>query len=384
MTEARTYDQLSAGLLPRSLAAAANAFGMTESKFIMLVGGWDGDPVDSIKDEVNDWVYRYAKTALTSGVDNSEVSFTLDDAADALTGCFLLIDDEIVYVSNGAGSNPITVTRAQRGTDAAPHDAATKVSIIGKPRAESHSWGSGRVRTPVNIVNYVQLEATDVKVPDMVKDQRHIGLPGGQSNYLVADIGMTMREMMRVFNRAALYSRKHASTPQGSDSIIRTMHGLNASISLAGVNASGASLNKATHIDAALLQIRDAGGPAPTHFVMPPRQALKLENLLSPFNASNTSANQQFGTVVSSIVSTLTGPMGIVIDDDVRDDMIFIVHAPLIEFRPFGNPEKKHVIRYEPMGRASLSDGGIVTGAYTLRVFGGSYAHTKIYDLSVS
>ena len=74
---------------------------------------------------------------------NSDTTLTVSDGAGIAANDFILIDNEILKVTNVA-TNDLTVTRAQSGTDAATHaNGATVTLIEGNASAANDYFGWG-------------------------------------------------------------------------------------------------------------------------------------------------------------------------------------------------------------------------------------------------
>lgn len=381
----RTYDDYT-DLHPRDLTAAANILGPSVTPFINVIGGFSGGiKVTNTEIEFKNWALGSMPTALNGAIIAGAGAMTLDDATWALENTQALIvdpangDEIVLCTSSPGGSNPVSITRGQGGTADVNHGDNSVVIFFGIPALEGAAWADTTRRTETSVKNYTQIFEANVRVSGSEAAVEHVGLPGGETS-LINFYGATqLKELMIQAERCGFHGRKHAATPQGSGSVRRTFGGLDQLITFAptGSDAANAALSKTTHLDPVMIALAEQGA-TPNMIISGPKQMCAFENLLLPYKTGGDQAQTTFNGSIVQWISTVLGPMALLQSPHCSPSRVYIVDTRLIEFCALGN----RTLRYIPAGNAGDYDGGMITGEYTLRVFGGASQHAVIKNLA--
>jgi hypothetical protein len=188
-----------------------------------------GDPPYPADRETHQWredSYLSAVDQLNegAGLNNSDVTFTVDDGTKFFIGAYIVCEAEQMIVT-GISTNDITVAARGHGdTAAATHADNTKVYIVGSAALEGADPPDPKHSLMVAKTNYTQIFQSPQAVESLTRQA--IKTIGGGGTRLDTEIQKWLRKKLVNLEWCVMNGTWQTSTPAGSDTVPRTMQGI--------------------------------------------------------------------------------------------------------------------------------------------------------------
>ena len=237
--------------------------------------------------------------------------------------------DELMSLDSVPGADTLTVTRAILGSTGEAVLASATARILFTPPVESESSFTPFSQNRTQVNNWLQIFRSKASVTEDEASVTKIGIP----NELRYQESQRIKELLREIAYATFRGRAHATTPQGSASIARTMNGIIPLI-LTGSdpsthNAADGVLTQ-NMIDTVLNDMHSKGGK-PDVIVVNQAQKLKLNNLMEGRVRFGVEDNV-LGCVVDEYQSPVGGLLKVLPADEFCPvDMLLIASMALIQ-----------------------------------------------------
>lgn len=359
------------------LAPSVSLLAQTITPFLDLIG----NPMRPATSTHIEWLEEGLNPnsdAATAAFTTGAVTFTVDAATSFRAGDIVQPQgsDERMLVTSVA-SPEITVTRGYGGSTKEAVGAGDVLEIIGNAFLEGADAPAARFQDKSRLSNYTQIFMETVLVSGT---NESVAKAGGYASEHDLQVQRRLTELMLLLERAVIRGIKASSTPQGSDSVKRTMQGISRFIEAASgsgavnVDKSAAALTEDALNDF-LRQIWEQGG-RPNAILVNSRQKRKISDFI-------TSTTQYRGdeTRLSRVVSMYESDFGllpIVLTPHVNYDSLLAVDTTRIEVQPLQG-RSFHAKRLADTGDAKKT---LVVGEYTCCLKNPA-GHGRMYNLGV-
>jgi hypothetical protein len=314
------------------------------------------------------------KDVITADVTNSGTTFAVAAGAQKriINGqTYAKIDDEIVLVTAGSGSNSLTVTRAQQSTTGVAHTAGTEIFFIEHVHDEGADNSRDDSQVASKTTNVTQIFRRELKLSGTSQAVNSVG----QDTLWANQVSELLPEMMAELRLAALHSKQ---TVDGDESL-RTMGGLFYYVTNAIDEANSAVTTEM--LDSKIEQLLDSGAnPNDLVLLAPTRQIRKINALK-----------------IARVVGGGMDPKDTTIRNNVdqyefSDALVRIVRVPELarnemyigergKFKIV--PLQKRAFHVEDIGKVGDSVQKLLIGEYTCEVMNATKSWIRMKNLAV-
>ncbi len=315
---------------------------------------------------------------LTTGVTTGATAWTTDTSGVYRAGDIVrpVGSDERVLVTSVSGAI-LTVTRGYGSTTAEAVTAGVSIDIIGNAFLEADSAPAARFQNKSRVSNYTQLFMDTVLISDTNEQVRKAGGYGSEHDYQLA---RRLEEQLILLERSVISGVKAAATPEGSDSVRRTMHGISRHIESGtgtiNLDKGGSTALTESVLNDAIRQVWDLGG-MPDTIVVSSFQKKKISDFLTS-NTRYAAAESAMSTIVRRYESDF-GEFDIVLSPHCRKDEVLILDTQKIEVVPLVGMS----FHAKPLASAGSHRKTLLQGEYTVRLYNPK-GHGRIHNLTTS
>lgn len=341
-----------------------------ETPFLDFIGNPER-PVTQTKHEwLEDSLNAYSDTA-AEAMDASETGLDVTDGTKFLAGDIIMQDYELMSVSS-ISTNTLTVVRGYGSSTAATHSDATTVYIVARPALEGGDAPTAANTNRSRLSNYTQIFTRAVDVSGTVNSSSQIG---GFKEY-EHQKEVRLIECMRELELSTINGSKASSTPQGSDTVRRTMQGLKYFCSTNVNNASSATLTESLW-RGYLRSAWDNGAQDMDFALVPAFQ----KSLISGFKQAATRWDEgaKKHSVVTDFYESDFGTIKLILCRWLHPSQIIIGSSKNIQVMPLQGRSFFH----KPLAQSGDYEKGQVIGEYTMEVRNEA-SHALIHTLATS
>ena len=274
-------------------------------------------------------------------------------------GDIILVDDELMIIT-AVDSSGLDVTKGYGGTTDASHTSGATITILGNAALEGGDADDPLSANRSRVYNYTQIiRSRTISVSDTTAAVSMIGI----SSEYEHQKALAVKECLRMLEAFAILGRDPSSTPQGSDTVRRSMNGLYGFVSTSAFNASSVALTE-TLFNGYLRQMWDNGATAVDFALVPSYQ----KSVISSFKRSLQNYAPDDGTDVSRTLYYQTDfqekPIRLILSRFVPTDEIVLGDSSKIKIVPLKGMSFYH----KPLSVSGDYVKGFVQGEYTLEV----------------
>jgi hypothetical protein len=333
---------------------------------------WLEDELLPNTDAINDNTWTNPSTDTTFGVDHADRFHIGDQVRPEGSAELLLVTD--VNTTNGT----ITVTRGYGGTTA--HDLADNqvLNILGNAALEGDDAPVARFTNRVRRGNWTQIFTAAVRVSGSDLAVRKLSV----SDELDYQKQERLRELLRDLESTVINGASPAATPQGSETVRRTMKGiipsLAANIFKPGVSGfpSDTDLTEA-QLNLALRRIWEQASSRVDAIVVNGYQKRRINSFITSSRAFGP-ADVAYRDMVSVYESDF-GVCRVILSRAVPADTVLLLDSSRLNVVPLAGRS----FHYKPLASSGDYEAGEVIGEYTLELRNQS-AHGMITGMDVS
>jgi len=248
-------------------------------------------------DTVHKWVNKELKgykDTLQANISDSDTSVTVSSGSSKriINGqTYAKIDDEIMLVTAGAGTNSLTVTRGALGTSELAHTAGTEVFFIEHLHEEGADNTRDDSQTGIKIHNFTQIFRRELKLSGTSQAVQSVGKSNDWSN----QIKELLPELMQELRLAALQGYLSAD----ADESLRSMGGLAYFVS--NVDDEGGNPITTNMIDTKIEELLDNGANANDLVMLAPTRQIRHINALKVARVTGGGMDQNDTTLRNNI-----------------------------------------------------------------------------------
>ena len=344
-----------------------------------------GDPLRAATSTHHEWIEDELLANKDTISDATISSPTTDAAFDVLNGSRFRVGDQIqvegsleLMLVTSVSSNTLTVVRGYGATTAESIADGQVVNILGNAALEGGDKPTARFTNRTRQGNYTQIftAAVEVSGTDMASSQ--LGL-SDEMDYQKQE---RLRELIRDLENTVINGGRPASTPQGSDSVRRTMSGIVQSLSTNSFETgdsgfpSGSDLDE-TKINYVLRRIWENSNGNVDLIVVGGYQKRKLNSMMTALRGYSPK-----DTVYSDLVSVYESDFGvckIIASRWIPQDMVLMLDSSRVNVLPLAGRS----FHFKPLSSSGDYECGELIGEYTLELKNET-AHGMIRGLSTS
>ncbi|MBI4567306.1 MAG: DUF5309 family protein [Planctomycetes bacterium] len=271
-----TYD--GGATLPELFRDVSDVIGMVtpwETPLLDAIGDAER-PASSTKHEWLEDALNPHQDRLDGAINTVVTEVAVDDGAVFRPGDVVKLEvtSEVMMVT-GVADDTLTVVRGYGGTTAASGADQAALLVIGHAALEGEDAAASAERARVVKSNFTQIFTETVKVSGTLDS---LGIIGADREFDYQLVNR-LRELTRNLERSVLCGVKSASTPEGSDTVRRTMQGMLPSVSAGVTDAGGDPLTEAV-LNGALRAVWELGG-APNAIVCNGYQKRQISSFIT-------------------------------------------------------------------------------------------------------
>ncbi len=328
---------------------------------------WIEDSLLPEKDAANGTVAT-AVTTLT--VDNGGRFRVRDQVRGAASGEIMLV--------TAISTNDLTVTRGYGGTTQAAIADNEVIEIIGNASLEGDDAPTPRFQNRSRVNNYSQIFTETVSVSGTQQATRKVGV----IDEVAYQGEARLRENLRYLERTILSGDKPASTPQGSDTVARSLQGMRQYISTHSLTAnSGVLASMGTDlseeiINTVLREIWDVSSEGPDLIVLGGFQKRRFNGIVG--GRTVTQAEETAKNIIMKYESDY-GTITAVMSRWVPPNSAVFLNSRKVQVMPITGRS----FHLEPLAKTGDSDRRLLVGEYTME-FQTESSHAWVDGLAVA
>ncbi len=346
-----------------------------------------GDPMRAAAGTYHEWL----EDELLPNTDTINDSDWTDPSADTTFGVdhvdrFRIGDQlrpdgsaELLFVTGvNAGGGEITVTRAYGGTTAEDLADEQTLHILGNAALEGDDAPNARFTNRVRRGNWTQIFTAAVRVSGSDLAVRHAGVTD-ELDYQKQE---RLRELLRDLENTVVSGASPTSTPQGSDTVRRSLRGIIPSIAT-NIFSPGADGFPAdtdlteTQLNLALRSVWERASSRIDTIVVNGRQKRRINSFITSsrsYGADDVAYRDLVGVYESDF-----GVCRVVLCRHVPADTVLLLDSSRVDVLPLAGRS----FHYKPLASTGDYESGEVIGEYTVE-FRNENAHGLIRGLDVS
>lgn len=250
---------------------------------------------------------------------------------------------DLMQVTDIVG-NTLTVDRNYGGTGDLAHAANAVYAIVGQPVQEGDETIADISRDRTQESNVTQIFKRTIKVSGTQEAEAQNGVHPGVPSELRLQVARRAMELGVELNRAVLNSYQSSVTPQGSDTVYRTMKGIRQYLTEGGASSNLDATAEAiseVNVNSLYKLAWDKGG-SPTALVGNSNQI----NAFASFNTNKfriAPSDRAVGTFVEKYLTEFGAELSLVLDRWARVDEVYLL-----------DPSKAHIAPMQ--GRAMFTE----------------------------
>lgn len=300
---------------------------------------------------------------------DSDTSFDVDNGSRFEVGDQIRAvgSQEVMFVT-GVSSDTLTVVRGYGGTTAETLVAGGAIDILGNAALEGDDRPDVRFTNRTRLQNWTQIFTKSVEVSGTQLAVNQIGL-ADELDYQKQE---RLRELVRDLENCVINGISASSTPEGSDSIRRTMRGLIPSIATnafePGVDGfpagGGGGSDELTEslLNAALRAIWEESSGNVDTIVVNGMQKRRINSFITS-SRQYDSGETRFRDLVSTYESDF-GVCRVVLSRWVPRDTVLLMDSSRVDVLPLAGRS----FHYKPLASGGDKETGQLIGEYTLEV----------------
>ena len=303
-----------------------------------------------------------------------------DDTIDFPSNVTLLVGDLLRAESSNermlvtaVNGTEATVTRGYGGTTQEDIADGQIINILGNAALEGGEAGTSLERARTRRSAYSQIFTKTVKVSGTAASVKIYGTPQDEYNY---QLQLRLREALRDLENTLINGVGPAGTPQGSDAVRRTIHGIDAQIVANVAQHTGNGLDE-SELNAMMKQLWDAGSKNVDVMLVNGIQKRAISSLVMEsrgYYADDSVLKNMVGVYESDF-----GIVRVVLCRWVAEDQILFLDSSRMKVLPV----KGRAFHHRPLAGTGDYLLGQVVGEYVLE-FRNENAHGKITGLPTS
>lgn len=325
---------------------------------------WPGTTVEWLEDNLN-----AVADLLDASITSTATTITVDDQSVFHIGDVLAIDSEHVNVTaHSATGQVLTVVRSFHGTTNASHVDDSVVTMIGNARLEGADADDDATIDITTTSNFTQIIQTGLKI---TRSQQKLTEYGRENTMEYQRMKKTKESLIKL-ERTLWYGVAGA----GSDTVPRTLGGLNHFINSAGGNtvSAGGAVTQADFENALEAAYVDGGNPSIA--LVDPSNMQVIKNF---YDASGFLQIDRTETSVGMKIQTVVTPFG-----DV--ELLMSRNMPSTDI-PLIDADQFAILAFDPFFSRPLAISGDyereeLIGEFTTIVRHGLTAHAQIIAIS--
>ena len=293
----------------------------------------------------------------SGGISDSDTTLVMTDGTKFRVGDLVMIEDEVVLVT-AISTNDLTITRGYGSSTAAAHADALTVTILGNAALEGGDADAAKSSDRSRALNYCQIiRPHTLNVSFTEQAVTNIGV----ANEYEHQKELRVLEAMRSLENTVIHGRLAASTPQGSDTVRRSMKGLKQFCSSNVTAASSAALTE-SYLNSKLESAWNNGAYDMDFILVGGTQKRKISNFIQParrYAPEDGSIKNYVGVYESDF-----GVMKVILCRWIPSDQLVFGSSKWISVLPLeGRP-----FAHYPLSVSGSYTKGMIEGEYTLEV----------------
>lgn len=322
---------------------------------------WLEDSLLPNTDVINQSVFTPSPTAATSVTVENESYFRVGDQVRPFN------TSEVMLVTAVAG-NVLTVVRGYGGTPAASLADDMALLIIGNASLEGAERPATRFTTRVRRANYTQIFSASVEVSGSQLAAQSIGV-ADEMDYQKQE---RLREMLRDLENCVINGVSPAASPQGSDTVRRTMSGILHQITTNTLEPGGEGLPPGDGVNeddlseallnAALRRIWESSSAVIDTILVGGAQKRRINSFIGE-SRGFTSRDTEFRDLVN-VYSSDFGVARVILSRWVPPDAVLLLDSSRIEVLPLAGRS----FHFKRLASSGDSEVGQAIGEYTLEL----------------
>lgn len=326
--------------------------------FLDFIGVSDYPAINTKHEWLEDSAHKNLDTITEDITATSETTdITVGDYTLYRVGDVVLIDDELLLIT-AVDSSGIDVTKGYGGTTDASHTSGATVTILGNAALEGGDADDPISTNRSRVYNYTQIiRSRTISVSDTSAAVSQIGI----ANEYEHQKEQAVKECLRSLECFSILGRDPSSTPQGSDSVRRSMNGLYGFVSTSSFNASSGALTE-TFFNTKLQQMWENGATMVDFALVPSYQKM----VISGFKRALQNYAPDDGTDVSRTLYYQTDfqekPIRLILNRWIPTDEIILGDSSKIKIVPLKGMSFYH----KPLAVSGDYVKGFVQGEYTI------------------
>ncbi len=267
-------------------------------------------------------------------------------------------------------SNTATVTRGYGGTTAADIEDGQTINIIGNAALEGDAAGENLTTNRIRKYAYSQIFTKTVKVSGTAASVKIYGTAQDEYNY---QLQLRLREILRDLENTLINGVAPAATAQGSDSVRRSINGVDAQIATNVITHASGDLTE-TELNNMMKMLWDTGSKNIDIMLVNGVQKRAISSLIMEsrgYYADDAAIKNTVGVYESDF-----GVVKVVLCPWVPEDEILFLDTSRIGILPV----KGRAFNHKPLAASGDYQMGQLVGEYVLE-FRNENAHGKIVGL---
>jgi hypothetical protein len=328
-------------------------------------------------DTVHKWVDKKLKgykDYLQNDINTSVTTVTVSNGASKrviANQTYLKIDDELLLVTDGAGTDTLTVVRARLGSAATIHTAGSEVFFMEHVHAEGADNTRDDSQTGIKTFNYCQIFRRELKLSGTSQAVNSVG----GDNKFENQVAELLPELMGELRLAALQGVRYAN----ADESIRTLGGLFHYVST--ISDEGGNAINTDMLDEKIITLLDNGANPNDLVILAPSRQIKRINSLKVARVMGGGMNTDDNTLRSNIDRY-----------EFSDALVRIVRVPELARNELyiGERNKMKIVplqnrgfKVQDIGQVGDSVQKLLVGEYTTEVLNASDSWIRVKNLAV-
>jgi hypothetical protein len=281
--------------------------------------------------------------------------------------------DEVLLVTAINGS-VLNVTRGYGGSTASSIADDAHADIIGNAALEGDDAPSSRETLRQRIANYTQILTKTVLVTGTEAAVSHVGIQS-EYDYQLAN---RLREALRDLENTVINGASHAATPQGSDSVRRSMKGIISFLASNVTDCGGSLTLTETRLNDALRSAWENGASNIDLIVVNGYNKRKISSFVTPSSRYYLPQDERFKATFGVYESDF-GIQRVVLSRWCPPQDVLLLDSNRIKVLPL----KGRSFFHKPLESSGDYHKGEIIGEYTLELRNEA-AHARLKNLSLT